>query len=111
MTLKDKVRLARIDGENRRQIEYSAAKFIEAYSYEDSPSSREDARDFATRLLANQATVPSVIAGQVRVACHRANRTFHNSSGCFATLAGSGTFELMRRLETNTSIGHIVVAA
>jgi hypothetical protein len=56
MTPKEKIRLARIDGENRRQIEYSVAKFIEAYSNEDSPSSREDARNFATRLLANQPT-------------------------------------------------------
>lgn len=57
MTLKAKIRLTRIDGENRRQIEYSVAKFIEAYSDQDSPSSREDARNFAARLLANQPTV------------------------------------------------------
>jgi hypothetical protein len=43
---------------------------------------------------------PSLIAGQVRVACHRANRTFRNSSGCFATLAGSGTFTPLSRCRT-----------
>jgi hypothetical protein len=57
MTLKEKIRFTRIDGENRRQIEYSVAKFIETYSDEDSPSSREDARNFAARLLTNQPTV------------------------------------------------------
>ena len=36
---------------------YSVAKFIEAYSDDDGPSSLEDARNFAARLLANQPTV------------------------------------------------------
>ena len=50
----EKIRLTRIDGESKRHIEYSVAKFIETYSYEDNPGSKEAARNLAARLLANQ---------------------------------------------------------
>jgi hypothetical protein len=51
-TTEAKITLTRIDGASRRTVEYSVANFIETYSDENSPSSREAARKFAARLLA-----------------------------------------------------------
>ena len=51
-TAAEKITLTRVDGASRRTVEYSVANFIETYSDENSPSSREAARKFAARLLA-----------------------------------------------------------
>jgi hypothetical protein len=52
-TLEQKIKLIRIDPKNRTEIEYSVAKFIEAYSATDNVDSRQAASALASRLLAS----------------------------------------------------------
>jgi hypothetical protein len=51
-TLEPKIELTRIDGTNRKSIEYTVAKFIEAYSVKDNSDSQQEARGLSSRLLA-----------------------------------------------------------